>query len=175
MDYQLIRSHRRTVAIQIVKDGVVVRAPMKMPLPVIRAFVESKRTWIEKTLAAQSAPQPAWTAEQIRELTRQAKRDIPQRVAKYAPLLGVIYGRITVRHQKTRWGSCSGKGNLNFNCLLMFAPEQVRDYVVVHELCHLQEMNHSSRFWTLVENAMPDYKESRKWLRTQGKALIERL
>lgn len=175
MDYTLIRSRRKSVAIQIVKGSVVVRAPLHMPAAAIRAFVESKQAWIEKALAAQPQPQPAWTPEQLRALTFQAKQDLPRRAERYAEAMGVSYGRITVRHQKSRWGSCSGKKNLNFNCLLMLAPERVRDYVVVHELCHLLEMNHSSRFWALVEKAMPDYKESRNWLRTQGKALIERL
>ena len=175
MDYQLIRSRRKTVMIQIVKGEVIVRAPINMPAAVIRGFVESKRAWIEKKLAAQPADVPAFTPEELKELAHRAKLDLPQRAARYAPLLGVSYGRITVRHQKTRWGSCSGKKNLNFNCLLMLAPERVRDYVVVHELCHLLEMNHSSRFWALVEKVMPDHKESRHWLRTQGRTLIERL
>ena len=175
MDYQLIRSRRKTVAIQIGKEGVIVRAPMKLPAVMIHAFVESKRAWIEKKLAAQNSDLPGFTQEQLEELTRQAKQKLPQKAAQYAPLLGVAYGRITIRHQKTRWGSCSGKKNLNFNCLLMLAPERVQDYVVVHELCHLLEMNHSSRFWALVEKTIPDYKESRRWLRTQGKDLITRL
>ena len=175
MDYQLIRSRRKTVAIQIVKDGVTVRAPLHMPVAVINAFVKSKQGWIEKQLATQSGGLPPFTSEQLEALVLQAKKDLPERAARYAPGVGVSYGRITVRHQKTRWGSCSGKGNLNFNCLLMLAPETVRDYVVVHELCHLLEMNHTRRFWALVEKNMPDYMESRKWLRTQGKALITRL
>ena len=175
MDYRLIRSCRRTVAIQIVKDGVRVRAPLKMPVSVINAFVRSKQAWIQKQLADQKQGLSAFSPEELKELTILAKQDLAKRAARYAPAVGVSYGRITVRHQKTRWGSCSGKGNLNFNCLLMLAPETVRDYVVIHELCHLLEMNHSSHFWALVEKSMPEYRESRKWLRTQGKALINRL
>jgi len=175
MEYQLIRSRRKTVAIQITREGVLVRAPLHMPAAVIRTFVESKRAWIEKALENRPTPQPAFTPEQLRELTRQAREDLPRRAARFAPLLGVTYGRITLRHQKTRWGSCSGRKNLNFNCLLMLTPQSVRDYVVIHELCHLLEMNHSKKFWALVEGMMPDYREARKWLRTQGKALIERL
>ena len=86
--------------------------------------------------------------------------------------MGVTYGKITIRHQKTRWGSCSGTGNLNFNCLLMLVPEQVLDYVVVHELCHRKEMNHSPRFWKEVEAIFPEYREARKWLKDHGGSLI---
>jgi predicted metal-dependent hydrolase len=76
--------------------------------------------------------------------------------------------------QKSRWGSCSGQGNLNFNCLLMRAPDDVVDYVIVHELCHRKEMNHSDRFWTLVESVLPDYKEKRKWLKDHGSELMQK-
>lgn len=98
--------------------------------------------------------------------------DIPQRVRMFAPIVGVEYGRITIRMQKSRWGSCSSKGNLNFNCLLMAMPEEVRDYVVVHELCHRKQMNHSDKFWAEVEKVLPDYKVSRKWLRDNGEEIM---
>ncbi len=84
---------------------------------------------------------------------------IPERVRPYAPIVGVTYGRITIRNQKTRWGSCSSKGNLNFNVALMLVPEEVMDYVVVHELTHRKEMNHSQNFWTEVERVCPEYVE----------------
>ena len=89
--------------------------------------------------------------------------------------MGVTYGRITIRNQKTRWGSCSAKGNLNFNCLLMLVPEDVRDYVVIHELAHRKYMNHSKNFWHEVESFMPDYNEKRKWLRAHGDELMQRM
>ena len=82
--------------------------------------------------------------------------------------MGVDYGRITIRNQKTRWGSCSAKGNLNFNCLLMLMPTEVIDYVVVHELCHLKEMNHSNAFWREVKQVLPDYRKQVKWLKDEG-------
>jgi predicted metal-dependent hydrolase len=113
--------------------------------------------------------------EQLRALAERAVEEIPKRVAHYAALMGVTYGRITIRNQKTRWGSCSSKGNLNFNCLLMLAPEQVMDYVVVHELSHRIYMNHSAAFWKTVEAYMPEYAQWRKWLKDNGTSLMAQL
>lgn len=174
MEYRVIRSGRRTIAIQIGPDGeVTVRAPRRMRGEQIAAFVESKRGWIEKHLPRQT--QPKLTRDQVTELALRAKTVVAERVARYAPLVGVTYGRVTIRSQHTRWGSCSGKGNLNFNCLLMLVPEEVMDYVIVHELCHRKEMNHSASFWAQVERVLPDYRERRKWLKENGQALIGRL
>jgi predicted metal-dependent hydrolase len=108
----------------------------------------------------------------MRLLVTRAKRVIPVKVRKFAELIGVTYGRITIRNQKTRWGSCSAEGNLNFNCVLMRAPEEIVDYVVVHELCHRIHMNHSKAFWGEVEKVIPDYKERRNWLRDNEKELM---
>ncbi|MBQ6684544.1 MAG: M48 family metallopeptidase, partial [Firmicutes bacterium] len=91
------------------------------------------------------------------------------RVAHYAPLVGVDYGRITIRNQKTRWGSCSSQGNLNFNCLLMLFPDEVIDSVVVHELCHRKHMNHSAKFYKEVERVFPEYRKWHQWLNENGK------
>ena len=115
------------------------------------------------------------TDEELRQLSHQAAQDIPLRVAMYAERIGVSYGRITIRHQRTRWGSCSTKGNLNFNCLLMLTPPEVIDYVIVHELCHRKEMNHSARFWALVAAVLPDYAQQKRWLREHGGVIIGRL
>mgnify|MGYP002547163680 CR=1 FL=1 len=82
--------------------------------------------------------------------------------------MGVSYGRVSIRDQRTRWGSCSGKGNLNFNWKLSLVPDEILDYVVVHELAHRKEMNHSQRFWAEVERILPDYKARRKWLKEFG-------
>lgn len=113
--------------------------------------------------------------EELVKLTRLAREILPIKVAYYARIMGVSYERIAIRHQKTRWGSCSSLGNLNFNCLLMMMPEAVQDYVVVHELAHRKEMNHSARFWAEVEKIIPDYKKHRKWLKDNGGELILRL
>ena len=95
----------------------------------------------------------------------------PERVEYYARLMGISYGRITIREQKTRWGSCSGKGNLNFNWKLTLMPAELLDYVVVHELAHRKEMNHSRKFWKIVEQVLPDYRERRRRLREQASEL----
>ncbi len=117
----------------------------------------------------------AFTREDIEALKKKAHKEIPPRVEYYAQMMGLDYNRIAIRCQKTRWGSCSSKGNLNFNCLLMLCPEDVRDYVIVHELCHLKQMNHSPQFWAEVGRVIPDYKEQRKWLRTEGQKLISKI
>lgn len=176
LPYRLVRSERKTIAIQIQPNGdLIVRAPRRMPASAINQFVASKRGWIEKHLPKQGDLLPRFTEEEIHALAQQAMKGISQRVEHYAPLVGVAYGNISIRSQRTRWGSCSSAGNLNFNCLLMLTPEKVRDYVVVHELCHRKEMNHSPRFWAEVEKILPDYRESRRWLRENGEALIGRL
>ena len=108
-------------------------------------------------------------------LADRAAKTIPQRAAYYAPLVGVTYGRITIRKQRSRWGSCSSKGNLSFNCLLMRAPPEVLDSVVVHELCHRREMNHSDLFYAEVLRVCPDYPARRAWLKENGDALLAML
>jgi len=175
--YEIIKSDRKTIAIQIRPDGsVVVRCPKRMGIGEAKRFVESKADWIKKHLArlpAQAAEK--FTPGEIRQLRAQARKQVTVRVRYYAPLIGVTYGQIAVRSQHTRWGSCSSKGNLNFNCLLALVPPEVLDYVVVHELCHRKELNHSDSFWREVERILPDYKAQRKWLRENGTRLIARL
>ena len=178
MEYRILRSSRKTIALQITPEGtVLVRCPNRMPKWQIQQFVDSKKTWIEahlQKIAARPAA-PKLTQQELKALAKQAAKDLPERAARFAPLVGAGYGRITIRAQRTRWGSCSGKGNLNFNCLLMLAPEAVRDYVVVHELCHRKEMNHSARFWQQVERILPEYRDSKKWLKDNGSTLLARL
>lgn len=179
---QVIRSNRRSLCIQINGKGdVIVRAPYRLSEREIKRFVEEKSGWIEKQLLKVRARQQdnegmekqhQYTVQELESLAKKAAQWIPERVARYAGQMGVSYGRITIRSQRTRWGSCSQKGNLNFNCLLMLAPPDVIDYVVVHELCHRKEMNHSARFWEEVEMVLPNYRESRKWLKDHGTTLI---
>ena len=130
---------------------------------------------LRRKAAQKINPVSPLTDAQLSGLKKRAKIAFRERVGYYAPLVGVSYGQITIRSQKTRWGSCSSKGNLNFNCLLLLAPPEVLDYVVVHELCHRKEMNHSPRFWAEVARVMPDYKVRRKWLKDNGNGLMQLL
>ncbi len=179
MNYTVIHSDRKTLALQIKNGEVIVRAPKRISYATIERFVSEHRPWVEKHLAKaekqRSAALPALSSEELRSLTEEARRVFSDRVAIYAPLVGVSYGRITVRHQSTRWGSCSAKGNLNFNCLLLLAPPEVLDSIVVHELCHRKEMNHSPRFYAEVYRVFPKYDAAHKWLKDHGQELLSRL
>ena len=176
--YTVVRSSRKTLSLEIRPDGtILVRAPKRLSDRAIREFVASREGWLRAKLKKyESRPAiPKLTGEELEGLKMRAKEYLPGRVALYAPRVGVSYGRITIRAQRSRWGSCSAQGNLNFNCLLMLAPGEVRDYVVVHELCHRKYMDHSPKFWSEVRRIMPDYERHRRWLKENGAALIGRL
>ena len=177
-EVKVIRCRRKTIGIRIDDAGrITVRAPLRTSEAEIRRVLESKRTWIEKTLEKVSARAqvPKLTEGELEDLVKLGRKVIPARTAEWARQVGVTYGRVTVKKQKTLWGSCSAKGNLNFNCLLLRCPEDVMDYVIVHELCHRKELNHSRRFWEEVERLLPAYRTPLKWLKTEGQALISRM
>ncbi len=175
MDFEVIRSARRSFAAEIRQGRLLIRAPMRAADEDILAFVRKNQKWIESHLEKAQQREKTYrrlTEKEIKALADKALEVIPERVAHYAPLIGVTYGRITIRKQKSRWGSCSSKGNLNFNCLLMLAPPEVIDSVVVHELCHRKEMNHSDRFYAEVLRVFPEYRQCRKWLKENGDILM---
>ena len=131
-------------------------------------FLDEKKDWILKNIRQvenRKTDQIMISEEQRREGIERAKRIFPERTAYFALRMGVDYGRITIREQKTRWGSCSSKGNLNFNWKLVLLAPELLDYVVVHELAHRREMNHSKNFWKIVEAELPDYRERRRRLK----------
>lgn len=181
MEYTLIKSRRRTLSLEVRADGVIVRAPNRTTKREADAFVEKNTAWIEKQKkkiaerAAQADAAPKLSEAELDRLYQSAAAYIPARAAYYAPMLGVQYGRITIRCQKTKWGSCSSKKNLNFNVLLMLTPPEVIDSIVVHELCHLKEMNHSARFYALVHEAYPEYDKWDRWLKANGAAIMARV
>ena len=178
MEVSVIRSKRKSVSIQIKEGAVVVRAPKWMKDKDINRFLQMKKDWIEKHLEIYEERKRnliPFTDEEIKEITLKAKRIIPERADFYAEKIGVIYNRITIRHQKTRWGSCTSSGNLNFNCLLVLFPEEVLDSIVVHELCHRKHMNHSAEFYREIEKVFPEYKKWHKWLKQNGAEYLARL
>ncbi len=181
MEVSIVRSNRKTIGICVNEDcTVTVRAPKRASKTEIARVVKKHETWIQKQIsrmqkrkeALKESNYHALTKEEIETLADRACEEIPKRVEHFTKRIGVDYGRITIRNPKTRWGSCSAKGNLNFNCLLMLAPPHVIDYVVVHELCHRKEMNHSKQFWTEVARILPDYKTAEAWLKNEGQLLL---
>ncbi len=182
---QVIRSKRKTISVSVKQDlSVVVRAPLRMKNADIQAFLTRNREWIEKhrnrllrqheAAAARGEDQP-FTEEELQDLTLRAKEAIPPLVQVYAEQMGETVGRISIRRQTARWGSCSSRRNLNFNCLLMLCPPHVQTYVIIHELCHLKHLDHSPLFWSTVEAYYPGYREGRTWLQKEGNALLYRL
>ncbi len=174
------RSARRTLSVKVTPEGIFLRAPQHATKKQIEAFVQEHADWIRKRAAqvqeraAAAAGAGALTETEKKELRRRAAQVIPGRVALYAQQLGVTYGQIRIRFMTSRWGSCGPNGDLTFNALLMLAPPEVADSVIVHELCHRLEMNHSRRFYEHVLRVMPDYHDRQKWLKQEGMIAIER-
>lgn len=176
------KSNRKTWALSFEPASDMPVLLMKIPLSAsyqdALQLLHTKEHWIitnyrkmQEALPHSDLTQQQRTALETR-YRKAAKEYFAARVAYYESIIGVTHNSISIRDQKTRWGSCSSNGNLNFNWRLMLAPPRVLDYVVVHELCHRKEMNHSKAFWHTVEMVLPDYKELRKWLRENGRTLV---
>lgn len=176
---EVIYSGRRTLGLEIQADGrVIARVPDGTAGQTVMDFIKERQSWIvqkwfqteEKRQARESRPVPDYVRDPGLEVAykKRARRQLEARAAYFAQQMGVTYNRIAIRSAKTRWGSCSAQGNLNFHWKLILMPPQVLDYVVVHELAHRKEMNHSPRFWAEVEAVLPDYRKRRKWLKDYG-------
>ncbi len=182
LPYTVIKSRRKTCSLNISPDGgLTLRVPLNTSGREIRHILLEKQHWIithylEALERAKSRPVSGLSETQRAALEKRyiaaAKEYFPKRAAYFQSLTGGEYHRITIRDQKTRWGSCSAKGTLNFNWRLMLAPPAVLDYVVVHELCHLTHMDHSPAFWQAVADVCPDYRAHRQWLKDHGHELI---
>ena len=176
IEIPIIRSKRKTLGLEVKYDGTVnARVPMRAPREIIERFIREHEAWIirkrqEWSLAGNNQddvagefgerkkrganavdPSKILPPVETKEGKAKIRQYIERQVEYYAKIVGVTYGRISMRNQKTRWGSCSSQGNLNFNNRLLFVPEELVDYVVVHELAHRKEMNHSNAFWNVVE------------------------
>lgn len=148
-------------------------------------MLKAKHDWILKTLdkieqrntaeAREYEEAEQLSSGEVKKLKKKARNHLASLTEYWAEKIGVSYGRISIRGQKTRWGSCSSKGNLNYNYLLILCPDDVIEYVVIHELCHRIYMNHSKRFWEKIEEFCPNYRQARKWLKQNGNSLIARL
>lgn len=178
IEYHLIRSDRRSIGIEVDREGkVTVRAPYSCEKKRIDRFLLEKENWIRQKVKLQK--ENATKRQEKREMPEAEKKYyrnlarevLGARTGYYARKMGVTYGRISIREQKTRWGSCSSAGNLNFNWKLVLMPPELLDYVVVHELAHRKEMNHSPRFWAIVERELPDYCNRREKLKILGRQL----
>lgn len=167
--YTLIRSDRKTLAIQITREGeVLVRAPLLTPIKQIEAFLLEKQNWIEKHCQQaqerqQVCPEP--TAEEAEKLIAKAQEVLPVLINKYATQMGLWPTHVTITGARTRFGSCSGKNRISFSWRLMAYPQAAIEYVVVHELAHIKEKNHSANFYKLVAQYLPDYKEREAMLK----------
>ena len=172
MTLRVIRSARKTIGLQVKEDGeVLLRIPNRLSARALQDFLNREQSWIwqkAEQMQSRMKQREATGATSVGQLSREElekiKEKIGSRVRYYSKIMGVTVGRITIRNQKTRWGSCSSKGNLNFNYQLYYLPEELLDYVVIHELAHRRHMNHSADFWAEVEKYCPDYKIYRKQL-----------
>ena len=168
MEFEIIRSKRRTMCLQVKRDGsVLVRAPLHTSEKVINDFVFSHAEWIKKKqeLVKNAHIPEDFDKNEVKILKEQAKNIIEPILEKYSILMGVSYKKVSINSAKTRFGSCSSKKTLNFSYRLALYPYEVIEYVCVHELAHLTEMNHSKKFWKIVEKYLPDYKERKKLLK----------
>lgn len=167
--YELIRSSRRTLALEVTRNGrVIVRAPMRLSQKRIDGFVEEHAGWIEEHLAVQKRrrenhPEPS--EEERMEYVRLAKEILPEKVERYSEIMRLYPTGVTITGAQKRFGSCSAKNRICFSWRLMMYPEEAIDYVVVHELAHIRHKDHSRAFYACVEKVLPDWRERRKLLK----------
>jgi len=237
IEYKIVRSHRKTLSLQVKHGQVLVRAPYCVDEKFINTFIQKKSTWLKTKVAQQSQTDDfccdfsqgsrlfifgelvtlhiifdkrpdTFLTKGINNLQvlnivlaerdqkklsnrdllaiavkkhiekyfkQQAEKTIPLKVATYSQLTSLKPISIKIRQYRARWGSCNNRGELSFNYLLMMLPNYVIDYVIVHELCHLQHLNHSKEFWQLVARYFPNYMRAKQWLKTNQSALLWRL
>ena len=168
--YTLFRSSRKTLALQVTADaGIVVRAPARLPVSAIDAFVAKHEAWIARQLQRREEAarlSPPLTPERIAALREAARGRLPAKVASYGAQMGLQPAGLKVTSAGKRLGSCSGENRLCFSYRLMQYPDDVIDYVVVHELAHIRHHNHSRAFYALIEQILPDYRE--RWARLKA-------
>ena len=182
VNYIIRYSNRRSISMKFNSDGdLLVAAPRGVPQKFVTDFIESKKSWIMKNLKLIQSNKAIldevgyFTEDELKDIRKRAKEIIPGRVEYYAKKGGFKYNKIFFKLMRTQWGSCSGKKNLNFNLLLAAMPLSIIDSVVVHELCHLRHMDHSSFFYEEVYKLCPNYDECHKWLKREGSKYLVRV
>jgi predicted metal-dependent hydrolase len=175
--YSIKRNPRaKSLRVSVYADGrCVVSAPPFIPEFIVKSFVAQKSEWISDALKRFTPFRPVVRRKNSRAEYIKHKEAARELVTRRLPELNALYGfkigKIAIRNQKSRWGSCSTAGNLNFNYKIALLPPHLADYLMVHELCHLREFNHSQKFWDLVAQTVPDYKKLRAELHKQGMSL----
>jgi predicted metal-dependent hydrolase len=171
--YRLRISRRASrMRLAIYCDGsFIVTVPQRFDLSLIDKYIHEKTEWVLEKLgimqkSGRSLAFAKFSKKEYQKLKGEALLFVERKVDEFNKIYGLSYNKITIRNQKTRWGSCSKKGNLNYNYKIALIPEDLADYIIVHELCHLQEFNHSKNFWNLVAKAIPDYQERRRKIRS---------
>ncbi len=171
INLSIIRSRRaRRLRISVSRGGAVeMTLPFGMPAAAAEKFLKAKRAWIEKSLAYFAnqplSMLPRGSRREYLSLKNKAQLLAEEKAAYWNRHYGFAFRQISIKNQKSRWGSCSRKGNLNFNYRIVHLPKEVLDYLVIHELCHLREFNHSPQFWQLVAKAAPEYRQLRRKLK----------
>ncbi|MEK9153407.1 MAG: M48 family metallopeptidase [Patescibacteria group bacterium] len=171
ISYKLKRSNRaKRMRLAVFCDGsVVVTSPLGVERSIIEKFITQKSQWvIDKLEYFKSISEQVFVGGGKRDYKKHKESALAlaqRRIEHFNKIYGFEFNKINIKNQKTRWGSCSRKGNLNFNYKIALIPERLADYIIAHELCHLKELNHSQKFWNLVEQAVPDYLEIRRELK----------
>lgn len=182
LTYIIQKSRRRSISVSVIEDNkVLVKAPYFTPEHTIKDFLISKKDWLTKQIEKQNNEKEKAISlgliseDELKKIKKTAKKVIPEKVEYWSNKIGVTYGRISIRLQTSRWGSCAQNGNLNFNCLLVIMPEEILDSVIVHELCHRKYMNHSKDFYSEIDRVFTDYKKCNKWLKEHGGIYMKRI
>jgi predicted metal-dependent hydrolase len=179
LEYKLVRSRRRTLALEIKKDGgLLVRSPLKFSTESVHRFIEQKKSWIERKQKEAIEKNrlrllvPKLSDDLVEYHKKLAEQKISERLGHYASRLGISYRRYRISSARSRWGSCARSGRLSFSWRLAMAPAPVLDYVIIHELIHILEHNHSGRFWEKVKQICPEYKRCKQWLKENDHLLV---
>ncbi len=172
--YILKSSQRaKNIRLTVYPNGELIAVkPLKAKQGLVEKFIQQKANWVLNKLAySKQFKKNAFLKRNKQDYLKNKQKALDfvcQRIDFYNKIYQFNFNRISIRNQKTRWGSCSQKKNLNFNYQILFLPDKIADYVIIHELCHLKELNHSKKFWELVAQAMPDYLSARKELKKYG-------